>query len=153
MAKLSVFVSLGTCLLFVLGPLGHQADADDQIILDSELELKRMLTYVSPLMSILRSDQRIKRSTDVLGAGWVSRDISSKNQRNGYGGGGGYDTCCNGGHDYLALISLISLGLLFLFLITLLSTTTTGRRKRSEGDNLLTLEEILSQQDVGRVPI
>ena len=159
MANLSAFVSLGTCLLLVLGPLGHHAGADDQDDeLHSEKELKRMLTFVTPLMGILRSDPRIRRSTDVLAAGWMSRAIPNKKQRDGGyggggyggGGGGGYSSCCNEGHDYLELISLISLGLLFLFLITLLSTTTsTGRKKRSEDDNLLTLEEILSLQDVG----
>lgn len=153
MAKLNTFVRLGTCLLFFMAPLSQQAGAENQE-LDPEQELKRMLTFVRPLMGILRSDERIKRSTDVLGAGWVSRAI--KERDGGYGGGyGGGDygqSCCSEGHDYLALISLIALGLLFLFLITLLSTTTSaGRKKRSEDDDLNTIEDFLSQQNIGRV--
>lgn len=171
MTKLSTFFGLGTCVLFVLGPLGHRADADDQESLDSENELKRMLIFVRPLMGILRSDPHIKRSTDVIETGWVSssRAIPSR-QRNdyGYGGGGdygggsygggggysdyGYNTCCGGQKDYLSLISIIALGLLFLFLVQLLSTTKAGRRKkRSDDDDLLSLEELLSEQDVGTV--
>lgn len=151
MAKLSALVGLATCLLIVVGPLSQMADADDQE-LDSERELQRMLTFIRPLMGILRSDQRLKRSTDMFSLDWVSRGISKKG-RDGYGYGGGdygHESCCNEGHDYLGLISLISLGLLFLFLITLLSTTSaTGRKKRSENDNLLTAEELLSLQDIG----
>lgn len=161
MAKLNTFVSLGTCLLLVMGPLGQQAGAEDQE-LDTERELKRMLTFVRPLMGILRSDERLRRSTDVLGASWVSRAIGKKERNGGYGyggggGGGGGDygygqSCCDEGHDYLALISLIALGLLFLFLIMLLSTTTaSGRKKRSEEDNLLSMEDFFSQQNIGRV--
>lgn len=153
MAKLSTFVSLGTCLLFVMAPLGQQAGAENQE-LDTERELKRMLTFVRPLMGILRSDERIRRSTDVLGAGWVSRAVGKKERDGSYGGGyGGSDygqSCCDEGHDYLALISLIALGLLFLFLILLLSTTTaSGRKKRSEEDDLISIEDFLSQQNIG----
>lgn len=156
MDKLRAFARLGTCLLLVMGPLGHMADDNNQE-LDSERELKRMLTFVRPLMGIIRSDTRIRRSTDMLSLEWTGRAAAApKRPRNGYGGGygggGGYQSCCDDGHDYLGLISLISLGLLFLFLITLLSTTTaTGRKKRSEEDDLMTLEEILSKQDIGNV--
>lgn len=84
---------------------------------EGEYELQRMLSYVTPLMAILRKDQRVKRS---------------------YGGGGGYyqPSCCDEKTDYLGLISFISLGLLLLFLVALLSSTTTsaGRRKRSDDD-------------------
>lgn len=173
MTKLSTFLGFGTCVLFVLGPLGHQADADDQErLMDSEYELKRMLTFVRPLMGILRSDPLVKRSTDVMETGWMSssRAIAGRPRDDygyggggdyggyggGYGGGGGYsnygyDTCCGHQKDYLSIMSLIALGLLFLFLVKLLSTTIAGRRKkRSDDDNdLLSLEELLSEQDVG----
>jgi hypothetical protein len=155
MTKLSTFFGLGTCVLFVLGPFRHQANADDKESLDSENDLKRMLTFVRPLMGILRSDPHIKRSTDVIETGWVSSPRAiPRRQRNDYGGGGysdyGYNTCCGGQKDYLSLISLIALGLLFLFLVQLLSTTKAGRRKkRSDDDDLLSLEELLSEQDVG----
>ena len=75
-----------------------------------------------------------------------------------YGGGGysdyGYNTCCGQKKDYLSIISLIALGLLFLFLVQLLSTTKAGRRKKrsDDDDDLLTLEELLSEQDVGTAP-
>jgi len=158
MAKSSAFVGLSICLILVMGSLSQEASTDNQESLDSENELKRMLVFVRPLMGILRSDPRIKRSTDVLGAGWLSSSRAlPKKERDGggygYGGGDsyGYDSCCNDGHDYLGLISLISLGLLFLFLIQLLSTTTAaaGRKKRSNDNELLSLEELLSQEDIG----
>ncbi|EFX77071.1 hypothetical protein DAPPUDRAFT_225832, partial [Daphnia pulex] len=166
MTKLSTYLGFGTCVLFVLGPLGHQADADDQEM-DSEYELKRMLTFVRPLMGILRSDPLVKRSTDVMETGWMSssRAIAGRPRDDygygggdygGYGGGGGYsnygyDTCCGHQKDYLSIISLIALGLLFLFLVQLLSTTKAGRRKKRSDDDdndLLSLEELLSEQDV-----
>lgn len=53
-------------------PLSHLVGANDQEPLDSEYELKRMLTFVRPLMGILRSDPRIRRSTDILRTEWVT---------------------------------------------------------------------------------
>ena len=178
MTKLSTFIGLGACVLFVLGLTGHQACADNQKETDSESEneLKRMLTFVRPLMAILRSDPRIKRSTDVIEPGWLSssreipirrrddyyraipirqRDDGDYDNGGSYGGGGysdySYNTCCGGKKDYLNLISLIALGLLGLFLVQLLSSTAAaGRKKRS--DDLLTLEELLSE-DVGTVSL
>lgn len=159
MIKLKAIVRVGTCLLLLTGSLSHQAGTDDHESLDSETELKRMLTFVRPLMAILRSDPRVKRSTDLLATDWVSssRAIPKKERDGGgYGGGNsggyGYDSCCDEGHDYLGLISIISLGLLFLFLIQLLSTTTVApaRNKRSNNKDLLSLEQLLTEHDVGR---
>lgn len=158
MTKSSAFVGLSICLFLVMGSLSQEASTNNRESLDSENELKRMLVFVRPLMGILRSDPRIKRSTDVLGAGWLSSSSRAlpKKERDGggygYGGGDsyGYDSCCNEGHDYLGLISLISLGLLFLFLIQLLSTTTVmAARKKRRSNDLLSLEELLSQEDIG----
>lgn len=160
MNKLKAIVGLSTCLVLLMVPLSHQTGIDDHESLDSENELKRMLTFVRPLMAILRSDPRIKRSTDVLVTEWVSssRAVPKKERDGGgYSGGGGgdygYDSCCNEGHDYLGLISVISLGLLFLFLIQLLSTTTAAaaaRKKRASNKDLVSLEQLLMEQDVGR---
>lgn len=159
MTKSSAFVGLSICLFLVMGSLSQEASStNNQESLDSENELKRMLVFVRPLMGILRSDPRIKRSTDVLGAGWLisssSRALPKKERDGGgygYGGGDsyGYDSCCHEGHDYLGLISLISLGLLFLFLIQLLSTTTAAARRKRRSNDLLSLEELLSQEDIG----
>lgn len=156
MVKLSAFVGLSICLFLVKESLSHEASTNKTESLDSKNELKRMLSFVRPLMGILRSDPRIKRSTDLPETGWLSSSRAlPKVERDGggYGGGSsyGYESCCNDGHDYLGLISLISLGLLFLFLIQLLSTTTAaaGRKKRSNDNDLHSLEELLSQEDIG----
>ncbi|EFX76996.1 hypothetical protein DAPPUDRAFT_106607 [Daphnia pulex] len=159
MTKSSAFVGLSICLFLVMGSLSQEASTNNQESLDSENELKRMLVFVRPLMGILRSDPRIKRSTDVLEAGWLSSSSRAlpKKERDGggygYGGGDsyGYDSCCNEGHDYLGLISLISLGLLFLFLIQLLSTTTAAAGRKRRSNDLLSLEELLSQEDIEKV--
>ena len=161
MVKLSAFVGLSIWLFLVKESLSHEASTNKTESLDSENELKRMLSFVRPLMGILRSDPRIKRSTDLPETGWLSSSRTlPKEERDGggsyggsYGGGSsyGYESCCNDGHDYLGLISLISLGLLFLFLIQLLSTTTAAaaRKKRSNDNDLHSLEELLSQEDIG----
>jgi len=85
---------------------------------DVGLELKQMLEFFSPLFAILRKDHQ----------------VTSLGSRNSGGGSNGYgQSCCDENNDYLGLISFISLGLLGLFLVTLLSTSSSGRRKRSDG--------------------
>lgn len=167
MVIVGTYIRLGSCILLVMEPLSHLVGANDQEPLDSEYELKRMLTFVRPLMGILRSDPRIRRSTDMLRTEWVtsSRAIPRRDRYDyGYGGGGygggsyggggyGSETCCEK-HDYLGLLSLIALGLLFLFLIQLLSTTKAAvRQKRSTANDLLSLEELLSHQDIGMMTV
>lgn len=114
--------------------------SDSEQLTESEYELKRMLSYVTPLMGIIRRDERMKRSSNL-----IPRRVRPKHRNDEYGYEYEEDDyeedhyyypehCCDEKTDYLGLISLISLGLLFLFLIALLSTTTTagGRRKRSD---------------------
>lgn len=136
---------------------------------DSEIELSRMLRFVRPLMGILRSNELIRETTESFGTSWTARAINNRIDRNdrygggGYGGGGygggsyGGGGCngCDEKTDYLGLISLISLGLLFLFLITLLSTTTSGKRKKrsidrlEDDDNFIYMEHLLAEQGIG----
>jgi hypothetical protein len=126
-------VSVVGVLLGLLVVSTSTSDVADGGMLGSEQYLKQMIAYVTPLMAILRKDQlRVKRETTDP----IDRDSY------GYGGGGGggyessYEPCCDDKQDYVAILSLIALGLLFLFLITLLSTSTTsGRKKRSNSDD------------------
>lgn len=163
MVSVGAYIRLGSCILLVMGQLGHLTGVDDHKTLDSEYELKRMLKFVRPLMGILRSDSRIRRSTDLLRTEWVlsSRAIPERDRYDyGYGGGnyggGSYGGGCYGGggdycekHDYLGLVSLVALGLLFLFLIQLLtSTKAAARQKRSIANDFLSLEELLFHQDI-----
>lgn len=91
-------------------------------MLETELELKRALSYVHPLMAILN------KKSDETGR---------------QGGGGG---CCNYGPDYLGILSLIALGLLFFFLITLISTTaSSGRRKKRANSSSSNNNEITNE--------
>ena len=117
----------------------------ESLMTESERYLKQMVTYVTPLMAILRKDQlRVKRQD-------FSDDYySDPIDRDSYGGGG-YQPCCDEKQDYVAILSIIALGLLFLFLIALLSTTTSssGRKKRStkEGEEEDNFIENLSRHD------
>lgn len=130
MGRLAFSLLLLVFVVFHLVVLVTNADDavdKEDVVLESEKELKRMVTFVTPLMAIVRKDERIKRQ------------ISNNGQidRNSYGYSGGYYHDVSYGKDkddYIAILSLVSLGLLFLFLITLLSTTTfsSGRKKRSE---------------------
>jgi hypothetical protein len=83
---------------------------------EAELELKRAIDYVKPLMAILTNNK-----------------VENSQVETGRQGG-----CCDYGTDYVGILSLIALGLLGFYLITLLSTTTTaatgGRKKRSLSD-------------------
>lgn len=133
-----------------LAVLGHQ---DRRVVMGledpitpAEVELQRMLSFVTPLMAIVRKDQRrvVKRSEDEGG-----RKLKKGPGRSDYGYGyeEHYEHCCDEKNDYLGLISLIALSLLGLFLIALLSTTAApaGRKKRSEGDDENDLNFWLSQ--------
>ena len=115
----------------------------NSLMTESERYLKQMVTYVTPLMAILRKDQlRVKRQIE---GDPIDRDSY------GYGGGGyesSYEPCCDDKQDYVAILSIVALGLLFLFLIALLSTTTSsGRKKRDEGDDLSNFIEDLNRHD------
>ncbi len=90
----------------------HLLKADE----DVGLELRQFLEFFTPLSEILRKDHQ----------------VPSLGSRNSGGGSYGYgQSCCDEKNDYLGLISFISLGLLGLFLVTLLSRSSSGRRKRS----------------------
>ncbi len=131
MGRLGCSLLLSVFVVFRLVVLVTNADdaVDDNLedVLESEKELKRMLTFVTPLMAIVhRKDDRVKRQI-----------INDEIDRNSYGYNGGYyqqKLYSKDKADYVAILSFLSLGLLFLFLITLLSTTTfaSGRKKRSE---------------------
>lgn len=86
----------------------HLMKADE----DAGLELRQILEFFTPLLAILRKDYQVT-------------SLGSRNS------GGGGQSCCDEKNDYLGLISFISLGLLGLFLVTLLSRSSSGRRKRS----------------------
>lgn len=166
MSYLSVLLlllcAIGACHL---KELSESSEKDFET--DSEIELNRMLRFVRPLMGILRSNEHVRQSTESFRSSWMARAMDNRIDKNGYSGsyggrygggyGGGYGGCygCDEKTDYLGLVSLISLGLLFLFLITLLSTTTTGKRKkRSDGqlaldDSLIDMENLLADQDIG----
>lgn len=122
-------------VLFALVNVTVEDDSDYDVLTETEYELKRMLRFVTPLMAILRKDERVKRS-------FLDKfKPASRSDSYGYGGGGHESsyypsTCCDEKTDYLGLLSFISLGLLGLFLVALLSTTSTssGRRKRSDDE-------------------
>lgn len=177
---------LGVCVLVLFSvrvcysqQVGDEMTEED-FETDSEIELNRMLSFVRPLMGILRSNDRIRNTTRSFGSSWMARAINNRynpndrNDRYGGGGGGGYGEGYGGGGyggggygggcygcdektDYLGLISLISLGLLFLFLITLLSTTTGGKRRkrsqisREDGNSLDGLEHLLDEEGIGTI--
>lgn len=145
------------CILSVLVALfAHQGDSFNQEVieeLESEMQLKRMLAYVTPLMAIIRKDHRIRRSEgdeEAVGEeGETGRQYYNNYQpayskNGGYGGyssgssyGGGYSSCCQKKDDLLPLLALLGLAGLLLYLILIASTTTTrsGRRKRDINDN------------------
>ena len=118
-------------VLFALVNVTVEDDSDYDVLTETEYELKRMLRFVTPLMAILRKDERVKRS--------FLEKFKPASRSDSYGGGG-YEsypsTCCDEKTDYLGLLSFIALGLLGLFLVALLSTTSTssGRRKRSDDE-------------------
>lgn len=132
----------------------------DIIQLESERELKWMLSYVTPLMAILRkSNTTITRSSrrsvrsnkrNFYDLSFGNRDRNRFNRNDyyidrdsyGYGGGGGYGGgyggggCCDKKDDLLPLLALLGLAGLLLYLIAIASTTVAGRRsnKRSVGE-------------------
>lgn len=129
--------------------------------LDSELELKRILTYVKPLMKILLFGQeeearRLKiinkrgpsPSSAVLlmvpeqsynndRADRLDDYIALASGGGGGGGGGCYDDDYGGSDDLLLLLSLLAVTALLFWLISDSSTTCNlftcnGRRKRHQ---------------------
>ena len=155
MGKLVRIVSALVCLVALIA---HQSQPSDGLAisddyeeeLESELQLKRMLSYVTPLMAIVRSHQRIKRSA-VEGNDTLVETGRAVNRNGGYGGygggyggyssassygGGGYGGCCNQKDDLLPLLALLGLAGLLLYLVLIASTTTTvaGRKRRSYDD-------------------
>ena len=91
------------------------ASSVEEELLESERELKRVLAFVEPLMAILTNNSNNKGQSHVVHA-------------TGRQGG-----CCDYGTDYVGILSLIALGLLGFYLITVLATTTAsgGRKKRN----------------------
>jgi len=133
-------------------------DDQDEEELESELQLKKMLSYVTPLMSIFVRKRRSVRSTEEddgefveearAGRGGKRQPSMPPADRSGYGdygsassygGGGGYGGgCCNQKDDLLPILALTALSLLLLYLIAIATTTTTkssGRKRRSNNDN------------------
>lgn len=158
MGKLVRIVSALVC---VMALIAHQSQpsvnglaiSDDyEEELESELQLKRMLSYVTPLMAIVRSHQRIERSA-VGNDSLLVETGRAVNRNGGYGGygggyggyssassygGGGYGGCCNQKDDLLPLLALLGLAGLLLYLVLIASTTTTrssGRKRRSYDDH------------------
>lgn len=176
MKKLVIFLAALLCSLAIIshtGPqngvveaaeTGHQPEGKNSIHsaevetyiddeLESERQLKRMLSYVAPLMEILRrnptsseessarSVRKNKRKYYDLSYNDFDYDRNSFDRdsfdRNGYGGGGGY--CCQQKDDLLPLLALLGLAGLLLYLIVIASTTTPAPavrfRKRSAEEN------------------
>ena len=126
----------------------------DIIQLESERELKWMLSYVTPLMAILRkSNTTITRSSrrsvrsnkrNFYDVSFGNRNRNRFNRNDyyidrdsyGYGGGYGGGGCCDKKDDLLPLLALLGLAGLVLYLIAIASTTVAGRRsnKRSVGE-------------------
>ena len=143
MGRLGCSLLLSVFVVFRLVVLVTNADDavdDKEDVLESEKELKRMLTFVTPLMAIVhRKDDRVKRQI-----------INDEIDRNSYGYYYQQKLYSKDIADYVAILSFVSLGLLFLFLITLLSTTTfaSGRKKRSEDqDNFI---QDFSRHDISK---
>jgi hypothetical protein len=139
-----LFSVLVVSRLLVLVTTADDAAVDRENVLESERQLKRMVSFVTPLMAIVRKDERIKRQINIA---QIDRHSQS------YVYSGGYQESYSYGKnkdDYVAILSLASLGLLFLFLITLLSTTTfsSGRKKRDQDhDNLI---QHISHHDISK---
>ena len=136
--RLAALVVALAALVAVTVQLDHPAEQKEQEAeeLQTERQLKQMLSFVTPLMAILRKDhRRIKRSM------WddQGRRVALTSKSDSYSGGGGYESyykpCCDEKNDYLGLISFIALGLLGLFLIALLSTTAAAGRKKRSSEN------------------
>lgn len=148
---LSVLIALMAIQSHDLSVRADESANDVNEELESEMELKRMLAYVTPLMAIVRKDHRIRReaegSTDSEETG---RQYYGAYSKNGYGSyssgssyGGGYQSCCQKKDDLLPLLALLGLAGLLLYLILIASTTTTagGRRKRDVDDNDIDMTE------------
>lgn len=177
MGKLTIVISALVCLLVavarqslcdseVFPDRAADRSTDDEeandVELESERQLKRMLAIVSPLMAIVRKADGVeKRSVqsdrryDLVDDDWRNSP-SAKNGYGGYGGGGyggggyggggygggsyGYGSyCCQKKDDLLPLLALLGLAGLLLYLIAIASKTTTaaGRRKRSDHEDSL----------------
>lgn len=160
-------VSIGRSLLSTF-------DDDVEEELESELQLKKMLSYVTPLMSIFVRKRRSVRSTEDgheddgefveearAGRGGKRQPSMPPSDRTGYGdygsassyggGGGSYGGgCCNQKDDLLPILALTALSLLLLYLIAIATTTTTisaGRKRRSKDDNEIDENDT---QEIGR---
>lgn len=84
--------------------------------LESELELKRLIRSVSPLMAILTRDSGGRYDPFIL-----ERNSYSSTSR----------SCgCHGGIDYLGILALFTLGLLLYYIISIVTSTTTGGRRK-----------------------
>ena len=144
---LRVLGALAVLLALVAHQDGGRADElTESEELESEMQLKRMLAYVTPLMAIVRKDHRITRDApgdaeegrQYYGNGQYGNYAPSSYAKNGYGGGGGgYSSCCQKKDDLLPLLALLGLAGLLLYLLLIASTTTTkaGRKRRGLDDN------------------
>lgn len=152
----SAFVCLAALIAHQSQPSDGLAVSDDDFEeeLESELQLKRMLSYVTPLMAIVRSHQRIRRSPgnessveleetgratnrNGYSGGGYGGGYGGYSSASSYGGGGSYGGCCNQKDDLLPLLALLGLAGLLLYLVLIASTTTTrasGRKRRSYDD-------------------
>lgn len=110
-------------------------ETEIEVLSDYELQLKRMISYVTPLMSIfVHKTNRSIETGRRAGHPTVMRVRVLAVSREGYGGGGGggyysSEGCCDYENydDLLPLLALAALaGLLFyLFVIRCTTTTTT----------------------------
>ena len=116
---------------------------------NAEFEIKKMIRIVGPLMSILNSRSAFnegKRSnmdmeeyleTTATNHAAVRNDYGNVADYSNYGGyssGSCVNGCCNKDSKLVSLFSFITLGLLFLYLVTLTATTTIAGRRRREDD-------------------
>jgi hypothetical protein len=145
---------------------GNGAVEEVEEQLESELDLKRMLLYVTPLMGIFQRKksgrQLSKRSAKELfyqgrkrGAGrrpppMMYNKYSEEMQQPDRSGGSSYG-CCEKKDDLLPILALLALSLLLLYLIAIATTTVAGRRRRrlaTDPNNKNLLEEDI-QSDIG----
>lgn len=157
---------------------GNGAVEEVEEQLESELDLKRMLLYVTPLMGIFQRKksgrQLSKRSAKELfyqgrkrGAGRrpppmynkYSEEMQQPDRSGSYGGysssssygGGSSYGCCDKKDDLLPILALLALSLLLLYLIAIATTTVAGRRRRrlaTDPNNNDLLDEDI-QSDIG----
>ena len=140
MAATTLWLSVS---LLVLAAVVGAADVESEET-PAELELRRLIQLVRPVMAIFGSRKRRSVDDDVIDDGDQSRprNLNSRDGYGesyagssyggggygggeGYGGGGGY-CCSNKKAALLPLLALLALSLLLLYLLALATTTTTA---------------------------